>query len=100
MSREAIPNLSSAFGLAPTGDQGTSAMRMTPQWTTGMGEILLQKNSEIEPQRKSRFRAHSVVSGAPRLTTFQRPTPSHVSSIAPRPSAAAMTTWREAVAAA
>jgi hypothetical protein len=43
MSRKAILNLSSAFGLAPTGAQGTSAMRMTPQWTTGMREILLQK---------------------------------------------------------
>jgi hypothetical protein len=79
------PESKQRIRVAPTGAQGTSAMRMTPQWTTGMREILLQKNSEIEPQRKSRFRAHSVVSGAPRLTTFQRPAPSHVSSIAPRP---------------
>jgi hypothetical protein len=100
MSRKAILNLSSAFGLAPTGAQGTSAMRMTPQWTTGMREILLQKNSEIEPQRKFRFRAHTLFPARHDLQHFnvQRHLTSAQSHGVRR--AAAMTTWREAVAAA
>ena len=100
MSREAIQNLSSALGLAPTGDQGTSAMRMTPQWTTGMREILLQKN------RKS---SHSENPASARIVLFparrdlqhfnvQRHLTSAQSHRVLR--AAAMTTWREAVAAA
>jgi len=36
MSREAVPNLNQRIGVGADRDKGISAVRMTPQWTTGM----------------------------------------------------------------
>jgi hypothetical protein len=39
MSREAVPNLNQRIRVGADGDQGISAVRMTPQWTTGMRRV-------------------------------------------------------------
>jgi hypothetical protein len=38
ISREAVPNLKQRIRVGADGEKVTSAVRMTPQWTTGMRE--------------------------------------------------------------